>query len=99
MKKEKIMNGRTMSARLTSTEHTEYIRLGGVKWLRKFLQQSIEMQRHLELESYDKKTRETIKQNLRYHTKNIESKGADEVVAFPQSKWQIVRDLTQKTNC
>jgi len=56
------------------------------------------MQKHLELESYDKKTRETIKQNLRYHTKNIESKGADEVVAFPQSKWQIVRDLTQKTD-
>jgi hypothetical protein len=56
------------------------------------------MQRHLELESYDKETKRIIKQNLRHHTKNLESGGTDEVVAFPQSKWQIVRELTQKTN-
>jgi hypothetical protein len=57
------------------------------------------MQRHLELESYDPKTKETIKQNLRYHAKNIESGGTEEVVAFPQSKWQIVRELAQKASC
>lgn len=84
--------------RLTSTEFTEYQRLGGIKWIRKFLQQSAEMQKYLELEGYDKKTKEIVKQNLRYHTKNIESGGAEEMVAFPQSKWSIVRELTQKTN-
>jgi Mg/Co/Ni transporter MgtE len=56
------------------------------------------MQRHLELESYDPKTKEAIKQNLRYHTKNIESGRTSEVVAFPQSKWQIVRELAQKAS-
>lgn len=66
--------------------------------MRKFLQQSIEMQKHLELESYDKETKRIIKQNLRHHTKNLESKGIDEMVAFSQSKWQIVRELAQKAN-
>lgn len=66
--------------------------------MRKFLQQSVEMQKHLELESYDPKTKETVKKNLRYHTKNIESGGNFEVVAFPQSKWRIVRELTQKAS-
>jgi len=56
------------------------------------------MRAYLELESYDRKTKETVKQNLRYHTKNIESGGAAEMVAFPQSKWSIVRELTQKAN-
>jgi hypothetical protein len=56
------------------------------------------MQKYLELEGYDKKTKETAKTNLRYHTKNLESGGANEVVAFPQSKWQIVRELAQKAS-
>jgi hypothetical protein len=56
------------------------------------------MQTYLELEGYDKKTKETVKQNLRYHTKNIESGGTSEMVAFPKSKWAIVGELTQKTN-
>jgi len=56
------------------------------------------MRAYLELEGYDRKTKETVKQNLRYHTKNIESGGATEMVAFPQSKWSIVRELTQKAN-
>lgn len=66
--------------------------------MRKFLQQSVEMQRHLELESYDKETKRIVKQNLRHHAKNLESKGTDGVVAFPQSKWQIVRELAQKAS-
>jgi hypothetical protein len=98
MPKEKTQAGRAINMRLTSTEYTEYMRLGGIKWIRKFLQQSVEMQKHLELESYDPKTKEAVKQNLRYHTKNIESGGSSEVVAFPQSKWQIVRELTQKAS-
>jgi hypothetical protein len=56
------------------------------------------MQTYLELEGYDKKTRKTVKTNLRYHTKNIESGRTSEVVAFPKSKWAIVGELTQKTN-
>ena len=98
MPKENTEAGRAVNMRLTSTEYTEYMRLGGIKWIRKFLQQSVEMQRHLELESYDPKTKEAIKQNLRYHTKNIESGRTSEVVAFPQSKWQIVRELAQKAS-
>ena len=96
--KEKTITGRAVNMRLTLTEFTEYQRLGGIKWIRKFLQQSVEMQKYLELEDYDKKTKKTIKQNLRYHTKNIESRGVEEMVAFPQSKWAIVGELTQKTN-
>ena len=69
-----------------------------MKWLRKFLQQSAEMKAYLELETYDKETKKIVKKNLRYHTKNLESGGASEMVAFPQSKWSIVRELTQKTN-
>ena len=98
MRKEKTITGRAVNMRLTLTEFTEYQRLGGIKWIRKFLQQSVEMQKYLELEDYDKKTKKTIKQNLRYHTKNIESRGVEEMVAFPQSKWAIVGELTQKTN-
>lgn len=98
MRKEKTTTGKAVNMRLTSTEYTEYMRLGGIKWMRKFLQQSVEMQKHLELESYDSKTKEAAKQNLRYHTKNIESEGNSEVVAFPQSKWQVVRELTQKAS-
>jgi hypothetical protein len=56
------------------------------------------MQKHLELESYDKETKRVIKKNLIHHTKNIESKGTSEVVAFPKSKWSIVRELTQKAS-
>jgi hypothetical protein len=56
------------------------------------------MQKYLELEGYDKKTKETVKTNLRYHTKNLESGGTSEVVAFPQSKWSIVRELAQKAS-
>jgi hypothetical protein len=98
MRKEKTATGKAVNMRLTSTEYTEYMRLGGIKWIRKFLQQSVEMQKHLELESYDPKTKEAVKQNLRYHTKNLESGGTGEVVAFPQSKWQIVRELAQKAS-
>jgi hypothetical protein len=98
MRKEKTITGRAVNMRLTSTEFTEYERLGGIKWIRKFLQQSAEMQKYLELEGYDKKTREKVKTNLRYHTKDTESGGASEVVAFPQSKWSIVRELAQKAS-
>jgi hypothetical protein len=57
------------------------------------------MQKYLELEGYDKKTKETVKTNLRYHTgKDPESGGTSEVVAFPQSKWSIVRELAQKAS-
>ena len=70
-----------------------------IKWIRKFLQQSAEMQKYLELEKYEKETKKIVKQNLRHHTKNLESRGTDEVVAFRPSKWEIVRELTQKTNC
>jgi hypothetical protein len=56
------------------------------------------MQKHLELESYDKETKRVVKKNLMYHTKNLESKGTSEVVAFSKSKWSIVRELTQKAS-
>jgi len=90
--------------RLTSTEYTEYARLGGIKWIRLFLQHSAEIHKQLELEKYDKDTKRIVKQNLRHHqgtrqlARDFESGRADEVVAFRQSKWQIVRELTQEDN-
>jgi len=38
--KEKTEQGRSVNLRLTQSEYAEYIRLGGVKWMRMFLQMS-----------------------------------------------------------
>jgi hypothetical protein len=38
--KEKTEQGRAITLRLTQSEYAEYVRLGGVKWMRMFLQMS-----------------------------------------------------------
>jgi hypothetical protein len=47
MVKEKTEQGRTITVRLTQSEYAEYIRLGGVKFLRLFLQISAGIQKEI----------------------------------------------------
>ena len=47
MVKEKIEQGRAITVRLTQTEYAEYMRLGGVKFLRLFLQSSAGIQKDI----------------------------------------------------
>jgi hypothetical protein len=47
MVKEKTEMGRAITLRLTQTEYAEYIRLGGVKFLRLFLQSSAGIQKEI----------------------------------------------------
>ena len=45
--KEKTKQGRAITLRLTQSEYAEYIRLGGVKFLRLFLQTSAGIQKEI----------------------------------------------------
>jgi len=45
--KEKTEQGRTITLRLTQSEFAEYVRLGGVKFLRLFLQTSAGIQKEI----------------------------------------------------
>jgi hypothetical protein len=47
MIKEKTEHGRAVNLRLTQSEYAEYVRLGGVKWIRMFLQMSAGIQREI----------------------------------------------------
>jgi len=47
MVKEKTDLGRAVNVRLTQTEYAEYIRLGGVKFLRLFLKTSAGIQKEI----------------------------------------------------
>jgi hypothetical protein len=38
-KSELTKSGKSIGIRVTQSEYSEYIKLGGAKWLRKFLQQ------------------------------------------------------------
>ena len=45
--KEKTEQGRAITLRLTQSEYAEYIRLGGIKFLRLFLQLSAGIQKEI----------------------------------------------------
>jgi hypothetical protein len=45
MVKEKTELGRAITLRLTQSEYAEYVRLGGVKWMRMLLQLSAGIQK------------------------------------------------------
>ena len=45
--KEKTEHGRAVNIRLTQSEYAEYIRLGGVKFFRLFLQSSAGIQKEI----------------------------------------------------
>ena len=45
--KEKTELGKSITLRLTQSEHAEYVRLGGIKWMRMFLQMSAGIQKYL----------------------------------------------------
>ena len=45
--KEKTEQGRSVNIRLTQSEYAEYVRLGGVKFLRLFLQTSSGIQKEI----------------------------------------------------
>jgi hypothetical protein len=47
MVKEKTEQGRAITLRLTQSEHAEYVRLGGVKFLRLFLKMSAGIQKEI----------------------------------------------------
>jgi hypothetical protein len=47
MVKEKTELGRAITLRLTQSEYAEYVRLGGVKWMRMFLQMSAGIQKEI----------------------------------------------------
>jgi len=92
-KKEKTLHA--VNVRLTDSEYAEYLRLGGIKWVRLFLRQSIEMQAMLEPESYERKERELAKRSLWHTNKAANSGGATKVVAVPKSRWQVVNKITK----
>jgi len=48
--KEKTVQGRAVNLRLTQSEHAEYVRLGGVKWLRMFFRMSAGIQTEIKEE-------------------------------------------------
>jgi len=45
--KEKTELGRAVNLRLTQSEYAEYVRLGGVKWMRMFLRMSAGIQKEI----------------------------------------------------
>ena len=45
--KEKTEQGKSITLRLTQSEFAEYQRLGGVKWMRMFLQMSSGIQKEI----------------------------------------------------
>ena len=45
--REKTEQGRAVNIRLTQSEYAEYVRLGGVKWIRLFLRMSAGIQKEL----------------------------------------------------
>ena len=45
--KEKTEQGRAITLRLTQSEYAEYVRLGGVKWLRMFFRMSSGIQKEI----------------------------------------------------
>ena len=47
MVKEKTELGRAITLRLTQSEYAEYVRLGGIKWMRLFLRMSAGIQKEL----------------------------------------------------
>lgn len=47
MVKEKTELGRAITLRLTQSEYAEYVRLGGIKWMRMFLQMSAGIQKEI----------------------------------------------------
>lgn len=47
MVKEKTELGRSVNIRLTQSEYAEYVRLGGVKWMRMFLRMSAGIQKEI----------------------------------------------------
>jgi len=47
--KEKTELGRAITLRLTKSEYAEYVRLGGVKWIRMFLQMSAGIQKEIKV--------------------------------------------------
>lgn len=96
MRKEKTLHA--VNVRLTDSEYAEYLRLGGVKWIRLYLRQSIEMQETLAIERYEPKDRIEIKRRIRRAAQNSESGGTQSVVAVPKSVWQVVGSPAQKTN-
>jgi hypothetical protein len=49
MVKEKTELGRAITLRLTQSEYAEYVRLGGVKWIRMFLQLSSGIQKEIKV--------------------------------------------------
>ena len=49
MMKEKTEQGRAITLRLTQSEYAEYVRLGGVKWMRMFLQMSAGIQKEIKV--------------------------------------------------
>ena len=46
--KEKTEQGKSITLRLTQSEFAEYQRLGGVKWMRMFLQMSAGIQKEIQ---------------------------------------------------
>ena len=51
--KEKTEQGRAITLRLTQSEYAEYIRLGGIKFLRLFLQTSAGIQTEIKEKKSD----------------------------------------------
>ena len=47
MVKEKTELGRSVNIRLTQSEYAEYVRLGGIKWMRMLLQLSAGIQKEI----------------------------------------------------
>ena len=47
MTKEKTELGKSITLRLTQSEYAEYVRLGGIKFLRLFLQSSAGIQKEI----------------------------------------------------
>ena len=47
MIKEKTELGKSITLRLTQSEYAEYVRLGGIKWMRMFLRMSAGIQKEL----------------------------------------------------
>jgi hypothetical protein len=53
MVKEKTELGRSVNIRLTQSEYAEYVRLGGIKFLRIFLQASAGIQKEIKEKKHE----------------------------------------------
>jgi len=95
--KEKTLVGHSVAVRLTQSEYAEYQKLGGIKWLRMYLRQSIEMQAMMEIERRDPAERKEIKRRIRRAAQDSEPRGTAELVAVPKSVWQVVGKTAQAT--